>query len=299
MVSTLGSMIDKWANLVLLASSVPAAVLQGATLTDLGGSAPLFTDSRQIMVQCLLRHAMAKVISEGIINSIIVTNSPETNSEFLHMHDRLFARMFLSHPVKPRKRIPDISSPSNLSLITFPPLVFSLFWVMVFFFLEDATAAAVWRRHTFSAAVDLTPEMMRVIFEEIMPSLAALLPDSMEDPFRTRCLFETAFKLLCQLNKAGVGLDPDMRYRSFVSQLENVVNLNTELVKSCRPGERQRFDHVGATLCFCLLRISPRRPRPGVVPGEIRQTIVHRAQVICECALQRQALPSWSGQHRH
>jgi hypothetical protein len=35
MVSTLGSMIDK-ANLVLLASPVPVAVLQGATLTDLG-----------------------------------------------------------------------------------------------------------------------------------------------------------------------------------------------------------------------------------------------------------------------
>jgi hypothetical protein len=104
-------------------------------------------------VQCLLRYAMAKVISGGILNSLIVTNSPEANLEFLGMHSHLFARTFPSHPLKHRKRSPDTSSPPTV------------------IYLRGC--------HTFSSAVDLTPEMMRLIFEENMRSLAALLPESL------------------------------------------------------------------------------------------------------------------------
>ncbi|KAH9174587.1 hypothetical protein EDB89DRAFT_553434 [Lactarius sanguifluus] len=104
-----------------------------------------------MMVQSLLRHAMAEVISEGTINSLVVTNSADANLEYVRMYEHLFTR--------------------------------------------DATAAAVWCRHTFSAAVErLTPETMRLIFEEIMPSLTALLPDSAEDTLGTRGMLQDAFK---------------------------------------------------------------------------------------------------------
>ncbi|KAH8984246.1 hypothetical protein EDB92DRAFT_1950956 [Lactarius akahatsu] len=86
----------------------------------------------------------------------------------------------------------------------------------------DATAAAVWRPHTFSVAVEhLTPEMMRTIFEESMPSLAALLPDSTEDMLGTRGVLQDAFQFSRMLHGAPASAGPgaDALYRSFVPEL--------------------------------------------------------------------------------
>jgi len=53
--------------------------------------------------------------------------------------------------------------------------------------------AAVWRRQTFSAAIDnVASETTPSIFEEHAPSLAALLQDSAEDPTGTRAVLEDA-----------------------------------------------------------------------------------------------------------
>ena len=81
----------------------PAAALHEAILTDLtdvGESTALFTDVRPMVVQCLLRHALAQVISEGIINSLIVSNSIEANLELTRIHERLLTRTFPSHRLK-------------------------------------------------------------------------------------------------------------------------------------------------------------------------------------------------------
>ena len=45
-----------------------------------------------MMVQSLLRHAMAETISEGFINCLIVTNSAETNVQLSRIHEHLFTR---------------------------------------------------------------------------------------------------------------------------------------------------------------------------------------------------------------
>ena len=45
-----------------------------------------------MMVQSLLRHAMAEAISEGIINCLIVTSSAEANVQLTRIHEHLFAR---------------------------------------------------------------------------------------------------------------------------------------------------------------------------------------------------------------
>ena len=86
--------------------------LQKAILTDIayvGDSTALFTDVRPMTVQYLLRNALVQVISEGIINSLIVTNSFEANLEFTRAHERLLDRTF---PSLPLKRRPD-ASPSQ------------------------------------------------------------------------------------------------------------------------------------------------------------------------------------------
>ncbi|KAI9457009.1 hypothetical protein BJY52DRAFT_1120729, partial [Lactarius psammicola] len=252
--SQLERTINRWASEVLHITPVPAAVLQEAVLmdlTDVGESAALFTDVRPMTVQSLLRHAMAEVISDGIINSLIVTNSAEANSEFMRMHERLFA------------------------------------W--------DATAAAVWRRHTFFAAVeDLSPEMMRTIFEENMPSLAALLPDSAEDPLGTRGVLQDAFKFSCMLHGAldSPGPGADAHYRSFVPKLASTLDpRQIEVVKRCHRSERGEVDRVGATIFPGLVKILPTPPGPRVEPGENTQTVVRRALVICECALLATSYP--------
>ena len=46
-------------------------------------------------VMHLLRHAMAKTISEGIINCLIVTDSPEANIQLTRIHEHIFTRTSL------------------------------------------------------------------------------------------------------------------------------------------------------------------------------------------------------------
>jgi len=142
---------------------------------------------------------------------------------------------------------------------------------------RDEAAAAVWRRHTFSVAVDyLSPEVMRTIFEKNMPLLAALLPDSAEDPLGTRSVLEDAFKFSCMLR--GAGSDADALYRSFVPELASPLYPGLiELVKRCRRRERGEVDRVGATIFPGLVEVLPTPP--------IVQTVVRRAMVICECEL--------------
>jgi hypothetical protein len=91
-------------------TSAPMEALQEAILTDLtdvGESTALFTDVRSMVVQCLLRHAMSEVISEGIINSLVVSNSAEANLELTRIHERLLNRTFLSQPLERKKRSSD------------------------------------------------------------------------------------------------------------------------------------------------------------------------------------------------
>ena len=141
------------------------------------------------------------------------------------------------------------------------------------------TAAAVWRRHTFSVALEHpNPEMMRTIFEQKLPLLAALVPDSAEDPLGTRDVLEVAFKFSCTLRGTGTGPDVDALYRSFVPKLGSALHLGlVELVKPCRRGERGEVDRVGATVFPGLFEVLPTPP--------MVQTVVRRAQVICECEL--------------
>ena len=80
---------------MLRIAPAPAATLQEAVLadiTDVGESTALFSDVRQLTVQFLLRHALNRVISEGIVNSLVVTNSAEENVGLTRVHERLLTR---------------------------------------------------------------------------------------------------------------------------------------------------------------------------------------------------------------
>ena len=142
-----------------------------------------------IIVQYQLRHTIAKVTSEGIINPLVVTNSAEANLEFVRMHERLFTRTF---PLSPQTCRSDYFRP----LLPCHGGVFCS---------DDTFAAAVWRRHTFSAAVDLILEIMQLIFEQNIPSLAVLLPESVQDSLGTHGVLEDTFKFSRLLHSAAAG----------------------------------------------------------------------------------------------
>ena len=144
----------------------------------------------------------------------------------------------------------------------------------------NPATAAVWRQQTLSVAVELLPaqavQMMRTIFKENMPLLAALLPDSTDDPLGTRDVLEEAFSFSCMLR--GINVDRDALYRSFVPKIASTLDLGmVELVKPCRRIERGEVDRIGATIFPGLFEVLP---TPSMV-----QTVVRPAQVICECEL--------------
>ncbi|KAI0258405.1 hypothetical protein BC834DRAFT_1029163 [Gloeopeniophorella convolvens] len=254
--SQLERAINRWASDVLRLAPLPAAALQEAALADLAGAgeSTLHAEPRPMLVQSLLRHAMAEVISEGIINCLIVTSSAEANTQLTRIHEHLFAR--------------------------------------------DPTVAAVWRRQTFSAAVEkVAPTTTRAILEEHMPSLAALLADSAEDPLGTRGVLEEAYRFSRMLHgapAATAGAGADAFYRAFVPELASTLYpRQVELAKRCRRSERGELDRVGATVFPGLVKVSrPPPAAPGVpVQADTAQMVVRRAQVICECALEATSYP--------
>ena len=67
-----------------------------------------------MMVQSLLRHAMAEAISDGIINCLIVTSSAEANVQLTRIHEHLFARKWPSPSNLPAS--PDRATPLFLPI---------------------------------------------------------------------------------------------------------------------------------------------------------------------------------------
>jgi hypothetical protein len=62
------------------------------------GDTGLFTEARPMMVQSLLRHAIAEAISEGFINRLIVTSVVDVNIQLSRIHEHIFAhKCFVTH----------------------------------------------------------------------------------------------------------------------------------------------------------------------------------------------------------
>jgi hypothetical protein len=54
-------------------------------------------EARPMMVQSLLRHAIAEAISEGFINCLIVTSVADANIQLSRIHEHIFARKCFRH----------------------------------------------------------------------------------------------------------------------------------------------------------------------------------------------------------
>jgi hypothetical protein len=142
--------------------------------------------------------------------------------------------------------------------------------------------ASVWRRQTFSAAVETcTPDMSLTILHEQVPELMRVLNGKIPASGGVSIL-ESAYAFSRMLHGSG-SPSSDAFYRAFVPELGSVLYpRQIELVKRCLKSERGETDRVGATIFPGLVKVTR-----GGVPGapETAQTVVRRAQVICECAM--------------
>ncbi|PFH53149.1 hypothetical protein AMATHDRAFT_138457 [Amanita thiersii Skay4041] len=147
-------------------------------------------------------------------------------------------------------------------------------------FARDPTVAGVWRRQTFSAAVEsVTPDMSLGILQEQIPELTELTHGRMPTAGGTS-LLDLAYEFSRMLHSSTASTG-DIFYRAFVPEVGSTLYpRQIELVKRCMKSERGEVDRVGATLFPGLVKVS----RSATGPENI-QTVVRRAQAICECAL--------------
>ncbi|KAF8643230.1 hypothetical protein AX16_009120 [Volvariella volvacea WC 439] len=152
-------------------------------------------------------------------------------------------------------------------------------------FARDPTVASVWRRQTFSAAVEqCTPDMTLSILHEHVPELMKLL-DHAIPAIGGVSVLESAYSFSRMLHSSGVGMG-DAFYRAFVPELGSTLYpRQIELVKRCLRSERGEPDRVGATIFPGLVKVTRGPLLPNGKYGDNVQTVVRRAQVICECAL--------------
>ncbi|KAF8628025.1 hypothetical protein AX15_004142 [Amanita polypyramis BW_CC] len=147
-------------------------------------------------------------------------------------------------------------------------------------FSRDPNVAGVWRRQTFSAAVEsVTPDMSLSILQEQMPELISLLGNRLPSAGGTS-LFDSAYDFSRMLH-GSVASGSDIFYRAFVPEAASLLYpRQIELVKRCIISERGDHCRVGATLFPGLVKVSRETTEPGN-----NQTVVRRAQVMCECAM--------------
>ncbi|GAA6044149.1 hypothetical protein JCM8097_004876, partial [Rhodosporidiobolus ruineniae] len=186
-------------------------------------------------------------------------------------------------------------------------------------FHREPLVASVWRRQTFSAAVDsLDPEMSLSLFNEHMPHVFALINPSssaLHSPAPTagptiapelEAVLDASYVYSRMLHKSyspGGALEGSGFYRSFVCQVGSPLDpTQLELIKKCYRTERGEPERVGACLFPGLVKETAidTNPLPQISirhgpngghnriaqkKRETRTLVVRRAQVICECAL--------------
>ncbi|KAG6330385.1 hypothetical protein ID866_8705 [Astraeus odoratus] len=153
-------------------------------------------------------------------------------------------------------------------------------------FSRNPMVACVWRRQTFSAAVEsCDANMAHNIFSDQMPTLIKILGPFVKPAFG---ILESAYSFSRMLHGANSssGGSSDAFYRSFVPEIGGpLVPRQIELIRRCLKSERGEVDRVGTTVFPGLVKVTRGTAAPGGENEDNVQNIVRRAQVICECAL--------------
>ena len=128
--------------------------------------------------------------------------------------------------------------------------------------LGDPIVAGVWRRQTFSAAVEsVTQDMSLSILQEQMPELLAVLGGWLPSTGGTS-LLDSAYDFSRMLH-GSAATSGDIFYRAFVPEVMSMLHpRQIELVKRCIRSERSEMCKVGATLFPGLVKVSRNMTEP-------------------------------------
>lgn len=131
--------------------------------------------------------------------------------------------------------------------------------------------------------------MSLLIMTETIPNLSRLLSVDGKTPPQT-CIqildSAYAFSRMLHGSRSTSGGTTDAFYRAFVPELGSVLHpRQIELIKRCVKSERGEPDRVGACVFPGLVKISRGTVGEGGKSNEDSQTVVRRAQVVCQCAL--------------
>jgi len=120
----------------------------------------------------------------------------------------------------------------------------------------DPIVACVWRRQTFSAAVEsCTPDMSMAILKEHVPTLMAALQWQLPTAGNTS-IIDSAYAFSRMLHGGGSS-SAEAFYRAFVPEMGSALYpTQIELVKRCPKSERGAPDTVGATIFPGLVKVS-------------------------------------------
>lgn len=134
--------------------------------------------------------------------------------------------------------------------------------------------------------------MSLIIMNEQVPALSKLLsPDGKSPPPTCTEILDNAYAFSRMLHgsKSTSGGATDAFYQGFVPELGSVLHpRQIELIKRCMKSERGEQDRVGACVFPGLVKVSKTAADGSTKSGDDIQTVVRRAQVICECALGHQ-----------
>lgn len=141
--------------------------------------------------------------------------------------------------------------------------------------------------------------MSQLILDEHMPNLTKALnlypsldpaaSSKIQNPITGVFGAAYDFSRMLHGSASSAGGTVDAFYRAFVPELASTLYpRQIELVKRCLTSERGEADRVGATIFPGLVKVSKGPATPNDKPDANNaqvQTVVRRAQVVCECAL--------------
>jgi hypothetical protein len=125
-----------------------------------------------------------------------------------------------------------------------------------------------------------------ILTEHLASLTKALSPTGAITPVAGSQVLNSAndFSRMLHGSNSSSGGTVDAFYRAFVPEIGSTLYpRQIELVKRCLLSERGDIDRVGATVFPGLVKVTRGPAKPG--NEENMQTVVRRAQVICECAL--------------
>ncbi|KAL7409894.1 hypothetical protein BDY24DRAFT_418414 [Mrakia frigida] len=252
--SNLSSALNRFAASLVLTRRDLLPALRAAILTDNLGSSELHPDTSPLRLQSLIRHAVSEVISSGIVNVLLVTDSAEANEQLTRIHDNLFTR---------------------------DPIVASVWRRQTFSASVESFSAPLQMQTLAEHMPSLLPIMLSLNPPSPSSSTSPLpeptIPPQLEDILQQAWLFGR----MLHASRPSSGSSANAFYRAFMPDLGSGLDpLQIELVKRCLLSERGEYEVVGACLFPGLVKIG-KDPQKG----EEIQTVVRRAQVICGCAL--------------